>query len=304
MEAWRQNFMNTRAYEAVIALSEEGTQTRAAERLMISQSALSQIIKKTENEVGTSLFTKKSNNYVLTDAGKIYVNGARAVLQIYQNALHDISRIRTRKRKEISIVYNRSLLKNISQVIAGFIAKNPNIYIKTIYGNASAAVDYLLNGQADIAVVSTKELSNSLLSFIPLRDEELKLVLPFGHPAIHSFLRNGIHFDALEQDFFVLHQEGSFLHHEEMNIFRKASFSPSNFCEVSETEVALSMVENRKGVAFIPASQLEEGKGIAFSLAPEEIYHIAVAYRKDTMLTGALREFSMLLLENYDAYAG
>lgn len=187
MEAWRQNLMNTRAYEAVIALSEEGTQTRAAERLMISQSALSQIIKKTENEVGTSLFTKKSNNYVLTDAGKIYVNGARAVLQIYQNALHDISRIRTRKRKEISIVYNRSLLKNISQVIAGFIAKNPNIYIKTIYGNASAAVDYLLNGQADIAVVSTKELSNSLLSFIPLRDEELKLVLPFGHPAIHSF---------------------------------------------------------------------------------------------------------------------
>lgn len=304
MEAWRQNLMNTRAYEAVIALSEEGTQTRAAERLMISQSALSQIIKKTENEVGTSLFTKKSNNYVLTDAGKIYVNGARAVLQIYQNALHDISRIRTRKRKEISIVYNRSLLKNISQVIAGFIAKNPNIYIKTIYGNASAAVDYLLNGQADIAVVSTKELSNSLLSFIPLRDEELKLVLPFGHPAIHSFLRNGIHFDALEQDFFVLHQEGSFLHHEEMNIFRKASFSPSNFCEVSETEVALSMVENRKGVAFIPASQLEEGKGIAFSLAPEEIYHIAVAYRKDTMLTGALREFSMLLFENYDAYAG
>jgi DNA-binding transcriptional LysR family regulator len=304
MEAWRQNLMNTRAYEAVIALSEEGTQTRAAERLMISQSALSQIIKKTENEVGTSLFTKKSNNYVLTDAGKIYVNGARAVLQIYQNALHDISRIRTRKRKEISIVYNRSLLKNISQVIAGFIAKNPNIYIKTIYGNASAAVDYLLNGQADIAVVSTKELSNSLLPFIPLRDEELKLVLPFGHPAIHSFLRNGIHFDALEQDFFVLHQEGSFLHHEEMNIFRKASFSPSNFCEVSETEVALSMVENRKGVAFIPASQLEEGKGIAFSLAPEEIYHIAVAYRKDTMLTGALREFSMLLLENYDAYAG
>ena len=241
---------------------------------------------------------------MLTDAGKIYVNGARAVLQIYQNALHDISRIRTRKRKEISIVYNRSLLKNISQVIAGFIAKNPNIYIKTIYGNASAAVDYLLNGQADIAVVSTKELSNSLLSFIPLRDEELKLVLPFGHPAIHSFLRNGIHFDALEQDFFVLHQEGSFPHHEEMNIFRKASFSPSNFCEVSETEVALSMVENRKGVAFIPASQLEEGKGIAFSLAPEEIYHIAVAYRKDTMLTGALREFSMLLLENYDAYAG
>ena len=304
MEAWRQNLMNTRAYEAVIALSEEGTQTRAAERLMISQSALSQIIKKTENEVGTSLFTKKSNNYVLTDAGKIYVNGARAVLQIYQNALHDISRIRTRKRKEISIVYNRSLLKNISQVIAGFIAKNPNIYIKTIYGNASAAVDYLLNGQADIAVVSTKELSNSLLSFIPLRDEELKLVLPFGHPAIHSFLRNGIHFDALEQDFFVLHQDGSFLHHEEMTIFRKASFSPANFCEVSETEVALSMVENRKGVAFIPASQLEEGKGIAFSLAPEEIYHIAVAYRKDTMLTGALREFSMLLLENYDAYAG
>jgi len=180
---------------------------------------------------------------------------------------------------------------------------NAEVYLQPL-GNASAAVDYLLNGQADIAVVSTKELSNSLLSFIPLRDEELKLVLPFGHPAIHSFLRNGIHFDALEQDFFVLHQEGSFLHHEEMNIFRKASFSPSNFCEVSETEVALSMVENRKGVAFIPASQLEEGKGIAFSLAPEEIYHIAVAYRKDTMLTGALREFSMLLLENYDAYAG
>lgn len=295
--------MNTRIPEAVIAVAEEGSQTKAAERLMITPPALSQILKKLEQDLGTPLFQKEKNGLVLTDAGKIYVNGAKAAINIYYNALNDLRKIRTRKRRQITLVYNHYVLKNISGVISNFISDHPDIYISTIYGNASTARDYLINGMADLAVTPTKELSNSMLGFLPLCDEELQLAVPYGHPMISQFRKSGVNFDFLENDFFILHQEGSFLYNAVQDLFHQKQFRPKSFCEVSETDVAISMVSNHHGISFIPKSQFSNGKYIPFSLNPPEIYHIAISYRKDNLLTGALRELIILLLKQYEAYS-
>ena len=65
--------MSLQSMEYVIAISEEKSLSRAAERLLISQAALSQHVKKLE-----------------TEAGRVYVNGARRVLDIYNRALYQI----------------------------------------------------------------------------------------------------------------------------------------------------------------------------------------------------------------------
>ena len=68
--------------------------TRAADRLFLTQSALSQQLSKLEAEGLPPLFTRHKGEMQLTDAGKIYINGARSILKIKgdaQEALKDLS---------------------------------------------------------------------------------------------------------------------------------------------------------------------------------------------------------------------
>lgn len=82
--------MSLQSMEYVIAISEEKSLSRAAERLLISQAALSQHVKKLETELDAKLFQRQHGHLVLIDAGRVYVNGARKVLDIYNRALYQI----------------------------------------------------------------------------------------------------------------------------------------------------------------------------------------------------------------------
>ena len=68
--------------EYVIAISEEHSLSKAAERLFITQPALSQRLKKLEKELGAPLFLREPAGLSITDAGCVYINGGRSILQI------------------------------------------------------------------------------------------------------------------------------------------------------------------------------------------------------------------------------
>ena len=83
--------MDTKLIEYVIAIAEEKSLSKAAERLYLSQPALSQRLKKLEDELDTQLFTRERDGLMLTDAGRIYINGGHSILQIKRDALQKIS---------------------------------------------------------------------------------------------------------------------------------------------------------------------------------------------------------------------
>ena len=74
--------MDTRQIEYILQIAEENNITKAAEKLFITQSALNQQLLKLERELGTPLFQRTKNKWCLTDAGRIYVEGARKMMQI------------------------------------------------------------------------------------------------------------------------------------------------------------------------------------------------------------------------------
>lgn len=80
--------MNLQSMEYIIAISEEKSLSRAADRLLLSQAALSQHLKKLEKELDAKLFFRQDGQLLLTDAGRVYVNGARRILNLYDKALY------------------------------------------------------------------------------------------------------------------------------------------------------------------------------------------------------------------------
>ena len=75
---------------------------------------------------------------------------------------------------------------------------------------------------------------------------------------------------------------------------------PNVLCEISDFTAAQHMVASGKAAAFLPRSLAQENDGCAyFPLTPPAAFHIVIAYHKTTVLTGALRDLVMLLLNIY-----
>ena len=93
--------MTFQTLDYIIAIAEEKSISKAADRLLLSQPALSRQLKRVEESLDTKLFAREQNEMHLTDAGKIYVNGARSIQNIYERALNDIRKLSQSGRHQI-----------------------------------------------------------------------------------------------------------------------------------------------------------------------------------------------------------
>ena len=74
--------MDTNIYRSIIAIEDEGTITRAAERCFVSQPALSQQIQMLEKKLNCRLFQKENGRMIPTPQGKIFLTSARRMILI------------------------------------------------------------------------------------------------------------------------------------------------------------------------------------------------------------------------------
>ncbi len=84
---------DTRQMEYILMIAEEESLSRAAERLFITQSALSQQLTKLRKQGLPPLFEYKSGKMTSTDAGKIYLNGARTILYLKEKCEKELSEL-------------------------------------------------------------------------------------------------------------------------------------------------------------------------------------------------------------------
>ena len=80
--------MKLREYEYMLAIAQEANMTRAAQRLYISQPALSKLLASVESELGVQLFLQENRRMIPTAAGKIYLENAEKILSLN----HDMER--------------------------------------------------------------------------------------------------------------------------------------------------------------------------------------------------------------------
>ena len=89
--------MDLKQVEYILKIAEENNITHAAEKLFITQSALNQQLLKLEKELGTPLFHRSRTNWRPTEAGEVYIRGAKELLRIRKNTyeqIHDIAQIK------------------------------------------------------------------------------------------------------------------------------------------------------------------------------------------------------------------
>src|SRR3954463_10707117 len=92
----------------IIAVAEEGHITRAAERLGIQQPPLSRLIKAIEQEIAIQLFRRVPRGVELTDAGRAFLDGARATFASLDRTLESARRTARGEEGRVSLAFTSS----------------------------------------------------------------------------------------------------------------------------------------------------------------------------------------------------
>ena len=97
--------MNTRQLEYILAIAEEKNILRASEKLFISQSTLSQTLINLEKELGTPLFIRNQRELAITEAGQYYIEAARDIMHIKEQAYDRIRSISVTGKERYRVGY-------------------------------------------------------------------------------------------------------------------------------------------------------------------------------------------------------
>lgn len=145
--------LDSKVLEYLIAIVDEQSLSRAAERCFLAQPALSRHLRSVEEMVGMSLFTREHNRLRPTSAGTIFVNNARNMLRIENEMFATVKTYRSGRGGHLYICCDPIVTKILrSKVAENFNRLHPDITLVIDEANRTHTIEALLNSSADIGI--------------------------------------------------------------------------------------------------------------------------------------------------------
>lgn len=152
----KNNNMEFRQLESLIAVAECGRVSSAAIRCNLTQGAVSQQIRQLEDELDTQLFIRTKTEMKLTDAGSRLLEYARDIVQKVRSGKDDILAMKGTISGELKIGAGSLIEPFVGRAIAEFMTKYPNVRISVQYDYSSVLNRQLRNHELDIAFSMNK----------------------------------------------------------------------------------------------------------------------------------------------------
>jgi DNA-binding transcriptional LysR family regulator len=181
--------MNLNFLRTFICVVEEGNYSRAANRLHLSQPAVSMQMQTLAEDLGVELFRRRGHRVELTEGGAILYDKAREVLRLWQKTVHQLEglRLRLQGRLELgaSTVPGDYLLP---LRLCEFYRLHPDLEVRMQVAPSQEIVQQLAAGRLDLAVVGYKPEEAGLESEVLFRDELVVIVSPDHDLASRKFI--------------------------------------------------------------------------------------------------------------------
>ena len=300
--------MDLRQIEYIIAIEQEQSISKAAEKLFITQSALNQQLLKLEKELEMPLFERKKRQMIPTIAGRIYLATAHQMLDMKEETYKIIHDIADETVGEIALAYTPERGSMMfSEIYPDFHKRYPGITFQITEARIKKMEQLLLQREITLACVAyATGRKNPDLEYADFGTEYLVLALPVTHPLASLAGENSwntlpeIDLTLLRNDAFVLPTRDTLSRELTDRTFLFNNIRPHILFETGNNGTMLNMVKKQQCPAFLPQSYAQPDPDIVFfSAAPHEMWHRSIAYLKGTYLSKPEKYF-VELWTNYE----
>ena len=279
---------------AFIAIAETGSFSGAAERLFLTQPAISKRIAGLEQQLDVRLFDRLGREVTLTEAGRALLPRAYQIL----NVLDDTRRALTNLSGEVSgrLTLATSHHIRLPPLLRAFTRQFPAVALDIQFLDSEQAYDEILHGRAEIAVITLAPEPHHLVKAVPVWDDALDFVAAPEHPLAN----NAVGLADVARHPAVFPGGNTFTHHIVQRLFESQGLTPNIAMSTNYLETIKMMVSIGLAWSVLPRTMLDEQvapialPGIQLSRQLGYILHT------ERTLSNAARAFMALL----DSHAG
>jgi DNA-binding transcriptional LysR family regulator len=174
--------MELRQLEYLIAVAEEASFTRAAQRVHISQSGVSAQVRQLERELGAELFDRSARAATLTQAGAAAVAHARQALAAAAAMRQAVDDVNGLLRGQLTVgMVTACTISGLFDALAAFHHAHPGVVVTLIEHSSAQLTDLVRAGAADLALIGAAGDPPEGLTALPIVSERLVAAVPVGH---------------------------------------------------------------------------------------------------------------------------
>lgn len=261
--------MDLSQLEMLVAVAQEKSFSRAADRVHRTQSAVSQAVQRLEAEIGSSLFDRSSRSGTLTDAGRVLYEYALQMLNLRREANAAIQELGTLHRGKITIAANEYTVLHLLPAVAAYRARHPHIALAIKRSLASQIPSEILAREAEIGIVTYRP-EQPALTVVPVAKDEIALLVAPGHPLAG---RNTVSLRELGAESFLSHNVRSPYRERVVRTFERHRTPMHMAMELPTLEAVRRLVVAGLGVALMPrrAAEAEIARGEIVAIGVREM---------------------------------
>jgi DNA-binding transcriptional LysR family regulator len=284
--------MDLAQLEVFLAVANEGRFSRAAEKLYRTQSAVSQSIRKLEDELGEPLFDRSSREGVLTDAGRVLQEYAERLLNLRSDAQEALVELRELQKGKLAIAANEFTALYLLPVLAKFRRLHPMIRITVRRSLGSHIPDDVLRHNAELGVLTYDPQERQLCATVVYLDE-LIFVVPPSHPLATA---RQVSIRQLGAESFVAHNVASPYREKVIQAFKRHKTPLHMDIELPTLQAIKRFVAMGNGVALLPEisveNELARGELVRIPVRELRLHRkLRLIYRKSASLSHAAKAF-------------
>lgn len=299
--------MNLKSLKVFCDIIRLGSFSKAAALNRMSQPSASQLVSHLEARLGVELIDRSRRPFRVTEAGRLYFEGCRDVVQRY-DLLEDLVRRQGQSpggSLRVAAIYSVGL-GQIHRVVEEFRAELPGVDLEVSYVHPDQVLAAVLAGDADLGVMSYPE-AGGRLAVLPWRDEAFALAVSPTHPLAGA---GRLRVQRLAGQRMVMPQAGLRVRDEIDRWLASHGVGVKIVAEFDNLELVKRAVEVDDGVGLLPAptfvAETLAGTLVRVELVDAEgrpetfVRPLGVIHRRDEELSAAGRRFVALLGEHAD----
>ena len=312
--------------EYVYTVYQENSFSKAAQKLFVSQSAVSAMVRKAEAKIGCQIFDRSTIPFTVTEDGRFYVESVEKIRELEQNLdayFTDVKQLKSGRLVVGSSSFYCAYF--LSRIVKEFKRRYPGVRVDIREGNGEELKQWLMEESIDLlfgtVLSGEKSVQRTLFTYehlvlgVPVEfavnDGLKEYRLPVNSVKQNLFLSEDVPavplWELRDCPFITLKQEGSDLYHRGLEICRNAGFTPKLDQFLDQILTAYYVASSGAGVTFLRSSVLnmvEETGGLAYykvgdQLSRRPIYLTQKSGRYVTRAMGAFLDMAGALPSSY-----
>lgn len=296
----------------VFRIAEQGSLTKAAASLKISQPALSSGLTNLENELGFKIFNRKSVPITFTPEGEIYFKYLKKQQVLYDDFQRRLNSYRDESNSQVAIggpvAYVESM---VTDAVIEFRRRKPDYQVSIKCSPLSELIEMASKGEIGCFVSTCDEIPEKFEKQL-IKKEKVYLCIPRENPlndriAEYQTLpgKTGGYFDfsILDGEEFILLEEGQPLQIQIREFFKEYRIAPVNKVTVNQVSTAVNLAIKGEGICFASEAALEGNvdlSDVCIYTLPDTISgrNIYIAYDKELFMSAACKDLIQYLVNN------